>query len=220
VKSYPINLVRLEKKRCVVVGGGDVALRKAQSLLDAGAAQVVVISPRLDDGLSQLQRQERIEHIARGYRPGDLKGAFLVIATTDDPEVNRCVSQEAQAEGILVNVVDDPDRCNFIVPSTLRRGDRVIGVSTGGQSPALAASLRRKLEQTLGSEYSGFLELAGDLRHRAARELPASARASFWHDLAGSQALALLRDGEEEQARHLANELLTAHLARANGGAA
>lgn len=219
MKSYPINLVRLEKKRCVVVGGGDVALRKAQSLLHAGALKVVVISPRLDDGLSQLRRQERIEHIARGYRPGDLKGAFLVIATTDDPEVNRSVSQEAEAEGILVNVVDDPDRCNFIVPSTLRRGDLVIGVCTGGQSPTLAASLRRELERTLGSEYSGFLELAGDLRRRAARELPASARASFWHDLAGSQALALLRDGEEEQARRLANELLAAHLTRANGDA-
>ncbi len=220
MKSYPINLVGLEKKRCVVVGGGDVALRKVQSLLDAGALQVIVISPRLDDGLSQLQRQGRIEHIARGYRPGDLKGAFLVIATTDDPEVNSSVSHEAEAEGILLNVVDDPDRCNFIVPSTLRRGDLVIGVCTGGQSPALAAGLRRKLERTLGSEYSGFLELAGDLRRRAARELPAGARACFWHDLAGSEALALLRDGHEEQARRLANELLAAHLARANGGAA
>jgi siroheme synthase-like protein len=219
VKSYPINLVGLEKKRCVVVGGGDVARRKVESLLEAGAQQVVVISPRLDDGLSPLQRQGRIQHIARGYRPGDLKGAFLVIGTTDDPEVNCSVAQEAEAEGILLNVVDDPGRCNFIVPSTLRRGDLVIGVSTGGQSPALAASLRRELERALGSEYSGFLELAGDLRHRAARELPASARACFWHDLAGSQALALLRDGQEDQARSLANELLAAHLARANGDA-
>jgi siroheme synthase-like protein len=219
LKTYPINLVGLQKKRCVVVGGGDVALRKVQSLLDAGALQVVVISPRLDDGLSQIQRQGHIQHIARGYRPGDLKGAFLAIATTDDPEVNSSVSHEAEAEGILLNVVDDPERCNFIVPSTLRRGDLVIGVSTGGQSPALAAGLRRTLERTLGYEYSGFLELAGDLRRRAARELPAGARACFWYDLAGSEALALLRDGHEEQARRLANELLAAHLARANGGA-
>ena len=219
MKSYPINLVRLEERRCVVVGGGDVAQRKVESLLDAGARQVVVISPRLGDGLTELRRRGRIQHIARGYRPGDLEGAFVVIATTDDPAVNRAVSQEAEANGILVNVADDPDHCNFIVPSTLRRGDLVIGLSTGAQSPALAASLRRQLEQAFGSEYAAFLELAGDLRRRVARELPASARARFWYDLAGSQALALLRDGQEAGARGLADELLAAHLARADGNA-
>jgi len=202
-----------------VVGGGDVAQRKVESLLDAGARQVAVISPRLGDGLAELLRRGRIEHIARGYRPGDLEGAFVVIATTDDPAVNRAVSQEAEANGILVNVADDPDHCNFIVPSTLRRGDLVIGLSTGAQSPALAASLRRQLEQAFGSEYAAFLELAGDLRRRVARELPASARACFWYDLAGSQALTLLRDGQEAGARGLADELLAAHLARADGNA-
>jgi len=219
VKSYPINLVRLEERRCIVVGGGDVARRKVESLLDAGARQVVVISPRLGDGLAQLQRRGRIQHLARAYQPGDLKDAFLVIATTDDPKVNQAVSQEAEAEGILVNVADDPDHCNFIVPSTLRRGDLVIGLSTGGQSPALAASLRRQLERAFGPEHSAFLELAGGLRSRVARELPAGARARFWHDLVGSQALTLLRDGQEARARRLADELLAAHLARANGGA-
>ena len=219
MKSYPINLVKLEERRCVVVGGGDVARRKIESLLDAGARQVVVISPCLGDGLAELRRRGRIQHLARGYRPGDLKGAFVVIATTDDPEVNEAVSQEAEANGILVNVADDPDHCNFIVPSTLRRGDLVIGLSTGGQSPALAASLRRQLEQAFGSEYAAFLELAGDLRRRVAHELPASARARFWYDLAGSPALALLRDGQQAEARGLADELLAAHLARADGDA-
>jgi len=219
VKSYPINLVRLEERRCIVVGGGEVARRKVESLLDAGARVVVVVSPHLGDGLAQLRRDGRIQHLARGYRRGDLKGAFVVIATTDDPAVNHAVSQEAEAEGILVNVADDPDHCNFIVPSTLRRGDLIIGVSTGGQSPSLAANLRRGLERTLGPEYSTFLELAGGLRRRVARELPASARARFWHDLAGSQALSLLRDGQEAQARALADELLAAHLARADGNA-
>jgi len=219
VKSYPINLVRLEERRCIVVGGGEVAFRKVESLLDAGAREVVVISPRLGDGLAQLQRRGRIQHLARGYRAGDLKGAFLAIATTDDPEVNEAISEEAEAGGILVNVADDPDHCNFIVPSTLRRGDLVIGLSTGGQSPALAANLRRQLERTFGSEYAAFLELAGNLRGRVARELPKGARTRFWYDLAGSQALALLRDGQEDQARRLADELLAAHLARANGSA-
>ena len=121
--------------------------------------------------------------------------------------------------GILVNVADDPDHCNFIVPSTLRRGDLVIGVSTGGQSPALAASLRRELERALGPEYAVFLELAGGLRDRVARELPEGARPRFWYDLADSKALALLRDCQEGEARRLADELLAAHLARANGSA-
>ena len=219
VKSYPINLVRLEERRCVVVGGGDVARRKIESLLDGGARQVVVISPCLGDGLAQLRRRGRIQHLARDYRPGDLKGAFLVIATTNDPEVNEAVSQEAEAEGILVNVADHPDHCNFIVPSTLRRGDLIIGVSTGGQSPALAANVRRELEQAFGPEYAAFLELAGNLRGRVARELPKGARARFWYDLAGSEALALLRDSQEGEARRLADELLAAHLARANGSA-
>jgi siroheme synthase-like protein len=219
VKSYPINLVRLEERRCIVVGGGDVARRKVESLLEAGARQVVVISPRLGDSLAQLRRRGRIQHLARGYRPGDLKGAFLVIATTDDPKVNRSVSQGAEAEGILINVADDPDHCNFIVPSTLRRGDLVIGVSTGGQSPALAASLRRELERAFGPEYAAFLELAGGLRDRVARELPEGTRARFWYDLAGSEALALLRDGREAEAHRLVNDLLAAHLARTNGSA-
>jgi siroheme synthase-like protein len=219
VKSYPINLVRLEERRCVVVGGGDVARRKVESLLEAGAQQVVVISPELGDGLAQLQRRGRIQHLQHDYRPGDLEGAFLVIATTDDPEVNRAVWQEAEASDILVNVADDPEHCNFIVPSTLRRGDLVIGVSTGGQSPALAASLRRHLEQVFGPEYSAFLELAGGLRDRVARELPEGTRARFWYDLAGSKVLALLRDGREAEAHRLVDELLAAHLARTNGSA-
>jgi siroheme synthase-like protein len=217
VKSYPINLVRLKERRCIVVGGGEIARRKVESLLEAGAQQVVVISPRLSDGLAPLRRQGRIRHLSRAYRSGDLEGAFLVIATTDDPAVNRAVWQEAEARGMLVNVADDPDHCNFIVPSTLRRGDLVIGVSTGGQSPALAASLRRELERAFGPEYAAFLELAGGLRDRVTRELPEGARARFWYDLAGSEALALLRDRQEGEARRLVDELLATHLARANG---
>jgi len=219
VRSYPINLVWLAERRCVVVGGGEVACRKVGSLLEAGAQQMVVISPRLNDGLARLQRLGHIQHLSRGYQPGDLKGAFLVIATTNDPAVNRAVWQEAEAGGTLINVVDDPDHCNFIVPSTLRRGDLVIGVSTGGQSPALAANLRRELERAFGPEYAAFLELAGGLRDRVARELPEGVRACFWHDLVGSEALALLRDGREDEARRLAGELLAAHLARTNGSA-
>ena len=217
VKSYPINLVKLEEKRCVVIGGGEVAHRKVESLLGVGAQQVVVISPRLSDGLAQLQRESRLQHLSRGYQAGDLEGAFLVLAATDDPAVNRAVWQEAEARGILVNVADDPDHCNFFLPSILRRGDLVIGVSTGGQSPALAASLRRELEAAFGPEYAAFLELAGGLRDRVARELPERARDRFWYDLAGSEALALLRQGQEAEARRLADELLAAHMASATG---
>jgi precorrin-2 dehydrogenase/sirohydrochlorin ferrochelatase len=217
LRSYPINLVGLENRRCIVVGGGEVAQRKVESLLEAGAGRVVVISPRLTQKLGALLQAKRIEHRPRGYQPGDLEGAFVVIAATDDPNVNRDVWQEAQDRRLLINVVDDPDRCNFFVPSVVRRGDLTIGICTGGQDPALSARLRQELEPRFGREYAAFLEIAGALRDRVGRALSGRARLRFWHALTDSEILALLKEGKRREAERLANDILATHVLKARG---
>jgi precorrin-2 dehydrogenase/sirohydrochlorin ferrochelatase len=217
LRSYPINLVGLEDRRCIVVGGGEVAQRKVESLLEAGAERVVVISPGLTQKLRALLQAKRIEHCPRGYQAGDLEGAFVVIAATDDPTVNRDVWQEAQDRRLLINVVDDPARCNFFVPSVVRRGDLTISICTGGQDPALSARLRQELEPRFGREYAAFLEIAGGLRERVGRELSGRARLRFWYTLADSEILALLREGKRREAERLANDILAAYVLKAGG---
>ena len=217
MRSYPINLVGLENRRCIVVGGGEVAQRKVEALLEAGAERVVVISPGLTQKLRALLQAKRIEHCPRGYQPGDLEGAFVVIAATDDPTVNRDVWQEAQDRRLLINVVDDPARCNFFVPSVVRRGDLTISICTGGQDPALSARLHQELEPLFGREYAAFLEIAGALRDRVGRELSGRARFRFWCTLADSEILALLREGKRREAERLANDILATHVLKAGG---
>ena len=217
MRSYPINLVGLEKRRCVVVGGGEVAQRKVESLLEASAERVVVISPGLTPKLRVLLQAKRIEHRPRGYQHGDLEGAFLVIAATDDADVNRDVWQEAQERRLLINVVDDPHRCNFFAPSVVRRGDLTISICTGGQDPALSARLRQELEPRFGREYAAFLEIAGALRDRVGRELSGRARSRFWNALADSEILALLKEGKRQEAERLANDILATYVLKAKG---
>jgi precorrin-2 dehydrogenase/sirohydrochlorin ferrochelatase len=218
LRSYPVSLVGLEKKRCVVVGGGEVAQRKVESLLQAGAERVVVISPHLTSKLRALLQANRIEHRPRGYQQGDLENGFVVIAATDEPEVNGRVWQEAQDRRLLINVVDDPDHCNFFVPSVVRRGDLTISVCTGGQAPALSARLRQGLESSFGREYAAFLEIAGALRERVGKELSSRARSRFWYALADSQVLALLEEGKRQEAERLANDILATHALKAGRG--
>jgi len=217
LRSYPVNLVGLADRRCIVVGGGEVAQRKVESLLEAGAERVVVISPRLTQKLRALLQANRIEHHPRGYRRGDLEGAFVVVAATHDPDVNRDVWQEAQERRLLINVVDDPQRCNFFVPSVVRRGDLTISICTGGQDPALSTRLRQELEPRFGREYAAFLEIAGALRERVGRELSGRARSRFWHALTDSEILALLKEGKRQEAERLANDTLAAHVLKARG---
>jgi len=185
--------------------------------MEAGADRVAVISPHLTRKLRALLQAKRIEHRPRGYQQGDLEDAFVVIAATDDPDVNREVWQEAQERHLLVNVVDDPQRCNFFVPSVVRRGDLTISICTGGQDPALSARLRQELEPRFGREYAAFLEIAGALRERVGRELSSRARSRFWHALADSEILALLKEGKRQQAKRLANDILAAHVLKARG---
>jgi len=157
--AYPIVL-NLSGRRVVVVGGGEVALRKARALADAGA-RVRVVAPKLAPGFAE---DGRFECLAARYEKQRLEGALVAVAATDDEAVNRQVAEDARAAGVLVNVVDRPELCDFIVPAQVRRGDLVVAVSTGGAAPALAKRLRERLEKEFGPEYAVLLEALREVR--------------------------------------------------------
>ena len=159
---YPI-LVELQRKKALVVGGGKVAQRKIETLLECGAF-VQVVARELTAELEELRSWRQIEFLGGEFSEAYLEGAFLVFAATDDVLLNRRVSQAAQQRGLLVNAVDQPADCNFIVPSVLTRGDLLIAVSTSGKSPAFARKVRVELERHFGEEYGLFLSLMGNLR--------------------------------------------------------
>jgi siroheme synthase-like protein len=153
----------MQARQTVVVGGGHVAARKVEGLLTA-EAQVKVISPVLVPELQSLADSGVITHVHRSYRAGDLEGAFLAIAATDEITVNHAVWAEATKQGCLINVVDDPEHSTFILPAVLQRGEMSVAVSTGGSSPALARRLRERLEDIIGPEYRTLTELLAELR--------------------------------------------------------
>jgi len=200
VPLYPIVL-KLAGRPCVVCGGGTVAERKVQSLLEAGAA-VTVVSPTLTAALQRLATAGHIVHRARTFEPRDLDGAFLVIAATNDEALNAQVSAEAERRGQLVNVVDTPHHGNFFVPAAVRRGPLLIAVSTGGQSPLLARRIREELEDRYGPEYEDLLNLLGEWRETVQQKMDSeAARKRVWERVLESDLLALLRAGKHEEAR-------------------
>ena len=164
MKYYPLFL-DITDRRCIVIGGGDVAERKVERLLDCGAS-VVVVGKTLTPGLEAIKKAGRINHIAADYDKSFIDDAFLVIGATDRDDVNADISRDGREKGILVNIVDDPDKCNFVLPSLLKQGDLLIAISTGGKSPALAKNLREEMEQVFGTEYQTLLEVMGQLREK------------------------------------------------------
>ena len=163
-RYYPVHL-NLVGKPCLVIGGGEVARRKVGGLLQSGAA-VTVIGPEISPELARLAEEGRITVIPRKYRRGDLKGMFLVFGATDDPEAGAAITEEAAAESCLVNLADQPSRCDFILPALLERGDLAISFSTQGRCPALAQWLRDRTGKDLGEVFAEVTELLGSLRDR------------------------------------------------------
>ncbi len=166
-KYYPI-LLSVQDKKCVVIGGGNVAWRKVCSLKEAGA-RVTVVSPEF---CPEMEKETGIDRIQKKYEEGFLSGAWVVIASTDDEEVNKKIYYDSVKRGILVNVVDRPEYCSFIVPATVSRGDLSISISTGGASPALARNIREKLEKQFGDEYGEFAKLLSETRRKVLSEIP------------------------------------------------
>lgn len=171
MKYYTICLVELPKQQTIVIGGGSVASRKVEGLLIAGA-KVKIISPALTPELQHRAETGEVMVLPRPYQDGDLEGAYLVIAATGDMMVNQAVWQEAQKRGCLINVVDDPQHSNFILPAVVQRGEMSIAISTGGNSPALARRMRERIEKLIGPEYGVLAELMGELRPELIASFP------------------------------------------------
>ena len=172
-RAYPVSLI-LADRLCVVVGAGEVAGRKVAGLLDAGA-RVRVVAARIGPAIGQL-RDGGVDYVQADYDASQLEGACVVIAATDSREVNGRVSRDARERGCLVNVADDPELCDFIVPAITRRGDVSIAVQTGGASPALARNLLRKITAVLPERLGEFVEAVGRLRGQVMREISDDAR--------------------------------------------
>jgi precorrin-2 dehydrogenase/sirohydrochlorin ferrochelatase len=168
VKTYPIFAV-IEDKPCLVVGGGHVGQRKVHDLLAAGA-RVTVVSRTLTPELAAMASRGEIRYLPEDFSETQVEGMALVMAATDDPEVNARVSAAAQARAIWVNVADEPEHCTFIVPAQVRRGDLTLAISTGGGSPALARQLREELQLQFGPEYGPYLNLLQRVRARLLAE--------------------------------------------------
>jgi len=189
---YPI-LVDLSGRKAVVVGGGAVAERKIDTLLEYGAV-VHVISRDLSPGLKDRLNNGDIALVSREYDDRYIEGAFMVIAATSDRDINQRVSEAAKSRNILVNAVDQPGECSFIVPSVIKRGDLLIAVSTSGKSPALAKRIRGTLADRFGTEYEYFLNIMARIRKQILSEdIPEDERGRIFHELVDSPILESIR---------------------------
>jgi len=207
MRYYPVFL-DISEKLCVVVGAGRVAERKAISLLRSGA-RVVVIGTRATTGLSALSRRRELTLVRRAYRSGDLDGALLVVAASSSRVLNSRVCREAEEMGLLVNAVDDPASCSFIVPSVLERGALVVAVSTSAQAPALARRVRVEIEERVGDEYAAFVDLLGEVRRKLLKSrMKRAKKENIIKELVGSPIPAWLASGSTDKVDALLARLL------------
>jgi len=168
MRYYPVNL-DIRNRKCLIVGGGSVSLRKTERLLKCGA-KISVVSPVVTERLAALADNGAIVLHKRPYRSSDINDMFLVIAATDNEKLNRQISGDAKRHNILCNIVDYPEGSDFILPSTVNRGDLQIAVSTSGNSPAFAKKLQKQMENQFGEEYLVFLKLMGAIRKKLLSE--------------------------------------------------
>src|SRR5437588_7155547 len=168
---FYIACLRLKGRRCVVVGAGDVGLEKVEGLL-ACDGDVTVVAPEAHPEIERLAAEGSVRWERRTYEPGDLERAFMVIAATNNSEVNIGVFDDAERRAMLVNVVDVPPLCNFILPAIVRTGPLAIAISTAGASPALAKRMKREVSELFGEEYARLAVLLNDARGWAKSTLP------------------------------------------------
>ncbi|MBN1614429.1 MAG: bifunctional precorrin-2 dehydrogenase/sirohydrochlorin ferrochelatase [Deltaproteobacteria bacterium] len=206
VKYYPVYL-DLRNKSCVVMGAGEVSERKVARLVQCGA-RVTVVDRQLSPGLERMKRESLIDHIDDGYNADYLRDVFLVIAATDRDDVNEAISRDAKARGVIVNVVDDPERCDFILPSIFERGDLSIAVSTGGKSPALAKKIAMDMEFLFGGEYETLLHIMGALRGKTlAKGLAPSKNRVIFEAVIQSDILRCIREGDREGVKRIIRDI-------------
>jgi precorrin-2 dehydrogenase/sirohydrochlorin ferrochelatase len=209
---FYIACLKLTGRRCVVVGAGEIGLEKVEGLL-ACDAQVMLIAPEAEEQLREYADQKTISWEQRQYAgAADLEGAFMVIAATDDTEVNIQVFRDAEQRAMLANVVDVPPLCNFILPAIVRSGPIAIAISTAGASPALAKRMKREVSELFGEHYARLAVLLNEARGWAKGTLPTyEDRKSFFESIVNGDPdpIELLRSGREQAVRELieANQL-------------
>ena len=195
-------------KACLVVGGGAIAARKAELLLKA-EGRVRVVAPEIDDRIREMSLSHALEFEQREFFVDDLSGAICVIAATNDMAVNQEISAQAQARGIPVNVVDNPELCSFIMPSMIDRSPVQIAISTGGVSPVLARMLRSKLESCIPGAYGDLASLAEEFRDPVKQSLPdVDSRRRFWETVLDGKVAELVFSGRTDDARELLQQQL------------
>jgi siroheme synthase-like protein len=199
--GYYAAFLDLGDRRCLVVGGGDAAEEKARGLLEAGAG-VSVAWDTFNTGFEQLAQDGRLELLRHRFEEADLEGCAVVVDASGDEATGALVSAAARARGVLVNVLDRPELCDFIAPALVRRGPLQLAISTAGRSPFMASHLRRLLEDQIGPEWGELVDLVGMLRDRLrAEEVPLAEQMRIYDRIPGSGALELLRQGRREEAR-------------------
>ncbi|HET7711235.1 MAG TPA: bifunctional precorrin-2 dehydrogenase/sirohydrochlorin ferrochelatase [Thermoanaerobaculia bacterium] len=196
---YPI-FIDVEDRDVVIVGGGDVCARKADTMLRYGA-RVTVVAPDFSPDIEAHAAADRLKIRRKRWEEDDLEGAVLVIASTDDPEVNTKIAAHCRRLRIPVNVVDVPELCEFIVPAIVDQGSIHLAISTEGKSPALARTIREELQQRIGPEYAELNELLGSLREAAKRTLPTDTdRKRFFDGILATGVLPMMREGRRSEA--------------------
>jgi siroheme synthase-like protein len=210
---FYIACLRLSGRRCLVVGGGDVGLEKVEGLLACGG-EVTLVAPSAHDELAALAAEGSIAWERRAYVASDLDGSFLVIAATNDSEVNIAVHEDAESRAMLVNVVDVPPLCNFILPAIVRTGPLAIAISTAGASPALAKRMKREIAGQFGADYARLAVILNDARGWAKATLPTfQERRAFFDSIVNGEPdpIALLRDGDEQAVLALIEDAKLSH---------
>ena len=209
---FYIACLRLSGRRCVVVGGGEIGLEKVEGLL-ACDASVTLVAPEAHPALVQLALEGSIRWERRGYTPGDLDGALIAIAATDDTDLNIRVFEDAEARSMLVNVVDVPPLCNFILPAIVRSGPLAIAISTAGASPALAKRMKREIGERFGEPYAQLAVLLNDVRGWAKATLPTyQDRKQFFESIVNGEPdpVELMRAGDVAGVRELIEDAMRA----------
>ena len=198
--TYPLFL-RLDGRACLVAGGGKVAGRKVDALLEADAV-VTVVSPEATAEIQRFVSQGRVAWRQKAFSPDDLQGSFLVMAATGDAAVNKRIAAACRELGILINVADKPQLCDFFVPAVLRRGALSIAIATEGKSPLLASKIKADLEQIITEPYGEFLELLGRQRELIKKTVPdIGRREAIFRSLVYSDILDLLAAGKHDEAQ-------------------
>jgi precorrin-2 dehydrogenase/sirohydrochlorin ferrochelatase len=202
---YPVFL-NLTGRRCVIIGGGQIAEGKISKLLDSGA-KIIVISPDATQGIRSFAERGQIELDLRKYQQGDLQGAFLVIAATNDRVVNQEIFEEAEKQGILLNAVDDMPRCSFIAPSIVEKGPVTVAISTGGASPALARKLRENMEVSSALDWADATGVLSKAR-QIIKDEQIAVDPQRWQCCMTDELLTMIQAGHENEALDLLMDLL------------